>query len=123
MAAYCRRFMMSISKARIPDIDPSRIKLTGIQAERLGALSGVDAKNLTGLTVAEISDKFRFQIDPQLLFFRKICEKVVKQDPVSGVAFPVPYATVQVEDTDCSLLGFFPAQARWAWYFPFRCRR
>ena len=20
-------------------------------------------------------------------------------------------------------LGFFPAQARWAWYFPFRCRR
>ena len=30
----------------------------------------------------------------------------------------MPYATVQVEDTDCSLLGYFPHGHPWGWYFP-----
>lgn len=104
-------------------VSPDQLPLTSIQAERLGALSDVPAKALAGLTVTEISDKFRFRIDPMFLFFRKICGKVVKKDPVTGIEYPVPYATVHVEDTDCSLLGFFPAGAKWAWYFPFKCRR
>lgn len=102
---------------------PDQLKLTPIQAERLGALSEVAAEELIGLTVTEISDKFRFRIDPMVLLFRKVCGKVVKKDPVTGIEYPVPYATVHVEDTDCSLLGFFPSGAKWAWYFPFRCRR
>ena len=105
------------------DADPDQIKLTSIQAERLSAMSDVAAQDLAGLTVADIGQKFRFRIDPQLLFFRRVCGKVVKKDPVTGKEYPVPYATVHVEDTDCSLLGFFPAKAKWAWYFPFKCRR
>src|SRR5262249_8259797 len=46
-----------------------------------------------------------------------------KKDPVTGIEYPVPYATVHVEDTDCSLLGYFPLKSKWAWYFPFHCRR
>ena len=63
---------------------PDQVKLKAVQAERLASISGVDAKSLTGLTVAQISDKFRFQIDPRLLFFRKVCGTVVKKDPVTG---------------------------------------
>ncbi len=104
-------------------VHPDKIKLTAIQAERLGALNDVPAKDLIGLTVAQISEKFRFRIDPTLLFFRKICGKVVKKDPVTGIEYPVAYATVHVEDTDCSFLGYFPAAAKYSWYFPFKCRR
>jgi hypothetical protein len=107
--------------AKVKDLN--QIKLTPLQAERLGALNDVAAKELVGLTVAEIGDKFRFRIDPLHLFFRRVCGKVVKKDPVSGIEYPVPYATVHVEDTDCSLLGYFPLGARWAWYFPYKCRR
>lgn len=104
-------------------VHPDKIKLGAIQAERLGALNDVAAEELSGLTVAQIGEKFRFRIDPMLLFFRRICGKVVKKDPVTGIEYPVAYATVHVEDTDCSFLGYFPASARYAWYFPFKCRR
>lgn len=104
-------------------IDPDHLQLTPLQAERLGALNDVDAKALTGLTVAQIREKFGYRIDPALLFFRKLCGKVVKRDPVSGIEYPVAYATVHVEDTDCSFLGYFPSASKYAWYFPFKCRR
>jgi hypothetical protein len=103
--------------------NPDEIKLSTRQAERLAKISDVNVKELVGLTVAEISEKFRFRIDPELLFFRKVCGKVVKKNPATGVEYPVPFATVHVEDTDCSLLGFFPDGHRWGWYFPFHCRR
>jgi hypothetical protein len=103
--------------------DPSTHKLTKKQAQRLASISEVHAEKLVGLTVSEIGERFRFQIDPLLLLFRKICGQVVKTDPNTGIAYPVPYATVQVEDTDCSLLGYFPPGHPWAWYFPFSCHR
>ena len=102
---------------------PDQVKLTTQQAERLAAVSGVAVAEIQGLTVAEISARLRWQIDPELLFFRRICGKVVKEDPATGGELPVAYATVEVEDTDCSFFGYFPVAARWAWYFPFRCRR
>ena len=37
--------------------------------------------------------------------------------------YPVPYATVHVEDTDCSFLGLFPVENPFAWFFPITCRR
>jgi hypothetical protein len=103
--------------------DPSTHQLTKRQATRLAAASGLPADKLAGLTVADIGERFRFQIDPLQLLFRKVCGQVVKTDPATGIAYPVPYATVQVEDTDCSLLGYFPSASPWAWYFPFSCHR
>ncbi len=114
---------MAHTETKLSGHQPDMVKLTAIQAERLGALNDVSPKELTGLTVQQISDKFRFRIDPMLLFFRKICGKVVKKDPVTGIEYPVAYATVQVEDTDCSFLGYFPASSKYSWYFPFKCRR
>ena len=104
-------------------VAPDRRVLTGMQATRLAAISGLDAKELTGLTTVDIADKYRFRIDPMLLLFRRVCGRVVKKDPVTGVDRPVPYATVHVEDTDCSLLGYFPRISQWTWYFPFKCHR
>lgn len=102
---------------------PDQLKITAIQSERLSALSGVDAREIEGRTVAELSEKLRWRIDPELFLFRRICGRVVKRDPATGAEQPVAYATVHVEDTDCSLLGYFPGFSTWAWYFPFKCRR
>ena len=35
---------------------PDQVKLKAVQAERLASISGVDAKSLTGLTVAQIQN-------------------------------------------------------------------
>ncbi len=102
---------------------PDQIEITSLQAKRLSTMSGVPVKELLGLTVEKISEKYRFDIDPALFLFKKVCGKVVKKDPVTGVEYPVPYATVNVEDTDCSVLGYFPSASRYAWYFPFFCHR
>jgi hypothetical protein len=102
---------------------PDQIKITAMQAERLAAISDVNAREIEGLTVADLSERLRWRIDPDLFLFRKICGKVVQRDPVTGIEHPVAYATVVVEDTDCSLLGYFPKASKWAWYFPFKCRR
>jgi len=104
-------------------IDPDKFKIGTSSAKRLAAMSDVPADQLKGLSLGEAAAKFRFEIDPQLFLFRKICGEVVKTDPVTGIDYPVPFATVKVEDTDCSLLGFFPSGARWSWYFPFACHR
>lgn len=105
------------------EIAPDHRKLTGKQATRLGALADIAHKELAGLTVAEVGEKLKWRVDPELLFFRKICGKVVKKDPVTGVEYPVPFATVAVEDTDCSLLGYFPKSWPWGWFFPLSCHR
>jgi hypothetical protein len=104
-------------------VSPDRRPLTSTQASRLASLTGLSSKELTGLNISEINEKFRWRIDPELLLFRRICGTVVKHDPATGQDFPVPFATVHVEDTDCSFLGFFPVENPWAWFFPFFCRR
>lgn len=86
------------------ELAPDRRKLTKTQVARLGALAHLEPKNLAGLTVAEITDQFKWKVNPELLYFRKTCGRVVKKDPVTGVEYPVPFATVHVQDTDCSLL-------------------
>lgn len=102
---------------------PDQRPLTKMQANRLAAVSGVAAKELVGLSVTEISEKYKVVIDPTLLFFRKICGRVVKKDPATGVEYPVPFATVHVEDTDCGLLSFAPPSSSYLWFFPFYCHR
>jgi hypothetical protein len=93
------------------------------QAKRLAALTGVSANELQGKTIAELSEPLRWKIDPALFSFRKICGQVVKKDPITGVEYPVPFATVYVEDTDCNLISYFPAPWPWGWFFPFFCQR
>ena len=103
--------------------DPARFKVAKSASSRLAAMTGIDARKLAGKTIGELAKAFPHQIDPHLFLMRKICGSVVKTDPITGVDYPVPFATVQVEDTDCSFLGFFPAYSPWSWYFPFRCHR
>lgn len=100
---------------------PDQAPLTKLQASRLSGLTGIAASQLAGLSVSEISTRYRWQIDPDLLLFRRICGKVVKQDSATGVEYPVPFATVYAEDTVCSLLGLFPVDIPWVWFFPFWC--
>ena len=114
---------MAKPAAREEELAPDRRKLTKTQAARLGALAALDSKDLAGLTIADVTDKFKWKINPELLLFRKICGKVVKKDPVTGVEYPVPFATVHVQDTDCSLLWYFPNPWPWGWFFPLFCRR
>lgn len=104
-------------------LTPDKRKLTTRQAERVSKLSGVSAKDLQGATIADATERLRWQIDPQIFFFKRICGKVVKTDPVTGIDQPVPFATVHVEDTDCNFLGFFPVESPFWWIFPLNCRR
>lgn len=107
----------------ISTADPSKFVLGQASAARLAALTDLPAEKLQGRVLADIAEEFRYVIDVELLFFRRICGKVVKTDPVTGIDTPVPFATVQVEDTDCSFLGYFPGHSPWSWFFPFWCRR
>ena len=75
------------------------------------------------MTIAQAGDKLKWTIDPHIFLFRRICGKVVKKDPITGEEYPVPFATVYVEDTDCSLISYFPHGYPWAWHFPFNCHR
>ncbi len=102
---------------------PDQIPLTSAQATRLASLAKVDGEKLTGLTVADINSKYKWEIDPALLFFQKVCGKVVKRNPLTDELSPVPFATVHVEDTDCNLIGYFPAESPWSWFFPTGCHK
>lgn len=61
------------SKTRAAQPSPDQQKLTARQAARLSNLSGVDAKQLQGRSVAELATDLRWQIDPALFLFRRIC--------------------------------------------------
>ena len=87
---------------------PDEIKLNAISAQRLASLAGLETNEVQGQTIAAISEQLKWAIDPEWLFFRRVCGRVVKTDPDSGIAYPVPYATVHVLDTDCDFWGYFP---------------
>ena len=105
--------------ARIFRRDDARV--AEFRCLRGAARALADAANFAGLSVSEISSKYRWQIDPDFFLFRRICGQVVKTDPSTGIQYPVPFATVYAEDTTCSLLGLFPVDVPWVWFFPFRC--
>jgi hypothetical protein len=107
-------------RRKVPE--PDQRALTKIQAERLGELASVAPDTLVGKKIAAINELLKFTIDPELLFFRRVCGRVVKEDPATGELWGVPNATVHVEDTDCSFLGLFPS-GPWGWLFPSICRR
>src|ERR1700759_4292876 len=100
---------------------PDETKPTASAAGRLAALAGLEANELQGQTIAAISDKLKWAIDPEWLLFRRVCGRVVQTDPVSGIAYPVPFATVHVLDTECDFWGYFPENWLYSWLFPVRC--
>lgn len=105
---------------------PQRRKLTARQATYLEEISGVSAEKLVAKPLDELDELLRWKIDPHLLFFRKVCGRVVRVEPGTGVIQGVPNATVHVEDTDCSFLGFFPVEGPfwwWWWFWPIFCHR
>jgi hypothetical protein len=91
-------------------------------AQRLAALSGAPVRRLVGQPIASLTAKLGHVLDPRSLFMQRVCGKVVRTD-ANGRQHPVPLATVQVEDTDCSLLAYHPRGSRFSWLFPFNCRR
>jgi hypothetical protein len=110
-------------ESKLLDLDPDRLPLTARRAEYLAGLAGVDAKSITGKTIADVHEALRWKIDPKLTIFRRVCGQVVKRDPVTGELQGVPNATVHVEDTDCGFLGYFPPALPWVWLYPLGCRR
>lgn len=103
--------------------DPDHIPLTALQSERLSAISGVSAKELVGVRPSDLAEKLKWRVDPLLWRYQRICGRVVKRDPNTGIDYGVPNATVHVEDTDCSLIYYSPVGSRFSWFYPFRCRR
>jgi hypothetical protein len=104
-------------------IVPDSVPLNALQAQRLASLTGIESEQLIKKSIADITEQFKWRIDPELLLFKRICGRVVKKDPSSGIDYPVPFATVHIEDTDCSFLGFFPVEQPWSWLFPIFCHR
>ncbi|MEA2940452.1 MAG: hypothetical protein QOD09_981, partial [Bradyrhizobium sp.] len=102
---------------------PDEIALTAISAARLSQLTGLSAEKLAGRSVTELRKYLEWEIDPNLLLFRRVCGRVVKHDPVSGDDWGVPGATVHVYDTDVNLFGYFPGGWKFGWYLPFHFRR
>lgn len=97
--------------------------LTERQVLHLSALTGKATEALLGLSIAEIQQKFRFEFDLSILLFRRVCGKVVKTDPATGEEYPVPFATVHVEGSDCNLLAYSPPEGQWLWFYPLSCQR
>lgn len=106
-------------RGETPDVRP----LTKIQAKRLAEIVHVDTRELVGKPLLEVHKKLEFHLDPELLLLRRVCGRVVKKDPATGVLQPVPNATVHVEDTDLSFMGYCPHHWPWMWCFPLTIRR
>jgi hypothetical protein len=105
---------------------PDKLQVTARQAAYLSELSGIASEKLAGKTHAALEDILRWKIDPHLLFYQRVCGQVVRPEPGTGVLQAVPNATVHVEDTDCSFLGFFPWEGPWIWwwwFWPIFCNR
>lgn len=94
-----------------------------IQAKRLARLANVPAAEVQGKKLSEVAEHLKWIVNPQLFWFEEICGQVVQTDSATGVDYPVPFANVQVFDTDCSFLGYFPIDEPWGWYFPLWCSR
>lgn len=110
--------------ARFPGItnDPKAMTLTSRQAARLATLSAVPETELQGQSLDKVSERLRGLIDPKLLAFRRICGRVVKPQ-ANGAPLPVPFATVEVYDTDVRLLAWSPPESPFSWFYPFGTRR
>lgn len=91
--------------------EPDQLPVTERRAQHLSEISGVDVHKITGKKIADVHKLLKWKVDSKLLLFRRICGQLVKKNPATGEMEPVPNATVHVEETDCSFLGFFPTES------------
>lgn len=103
-------------------MDYEGTKITARQAERLAAIAGVKSAELAGKSIRELRAKPEFGIDPAMLFGRRICGRVVKKDP-NGNNLPVPFATVNVYDTDITGVFWSQSSGISSWFFPLHVSR
>lgn len=101
-------------------LNPDQVILNPLQQKHLAIMAGVQEDEIRGKNIAQLSETLKWKIDPYLLFFRKICGKVVKKD-ADGNEYPIPFATVNVEDTECNLIIYQPVGYPWSWHFPIFC--
>ena len=118
-----RRKARSDEGAEIKVEAPEERRLTKRQVEYLSRATGFAASELADIRLGALADKLKYHLDWSSFFFQKVCGRVVKRDPVTGVLYPVPYATVHVEDTDCHLIFYSPSGLGYAWLYPFFCDR
>lgn len=102
---------------------PDDWRITPREAAYLADRSDLEAATLIGESATDVGDRLDWELDPDLLGFRRVCGVVRRRNPETGELEPVPHATVHVEDTDCSFLGYFPDEPPWGWLLPFDCRR
>jgi hypothetical protein len=57
------------SAAQKAELAPDKRIITKIQAERLASLAKIDAKELIGHSIADLAEKLKWRIDPELFFF------------------------------------------------------
>lgn len=107
----------------LPEDNPEVRRLTSRQVAYLARETGVATSELVDLTVGDLAAKLKWHFDPSKFFFQKVCGRVVKRHPVTGVLMPVPFATVHVEDTDCNFLFYAPSGYGYVWLWPFLCSR
>ena len=111
-------------RKRLEPENPMERTLTKRQAAYFAEAAGIDRDELVDVTVKDITEKMRWYIDPSLWFYQQVCGRVVKTDPVTGQQHGVPFATVHVEDTDCTFLGLFPVEHPYFWWmWPIHCDR
>jgi hypothetical protein len=102
---------------------PDHRPLEPKQAARLAELTGYPAEKIAGRSLAELRPELEWRIDPELLFYRRVCGTVVRRDPITGADWLVPGATVHVYDTDISFFGYFPVGGPLGWFRPFHFTR
>ena len=66
------------------EYQPDQVLLTTLRAERLSKLTGVAVDELRGRPIIELSERLKWVIDSELLFFRRVCGQVVKTEPVTA---------------------------------------
>jgi hypothetical protein len=107
----------------VKPVPPDEIKLNGIQAQRFATMANVSVKEVAGLTIAALNEKYKWIIDPNLFLFQWVCGQVVRWDDASGSYLPCPYCTVHVMDTDCDFFFYAPIDYPWLWCFPIWCHQ
>jgi hypothetical protein len=112
-----------VSEMNQTEAAPDERPIGIVPANRISNLTGLPPSEFEGHTVAALSERLKWVVDPELWLYRRICGQVVKTDPLTGVDLPVPNATVEIFDTVCDYWGFFPELWPWGWLFPTHCER
>ena len=108
-------------KGKAREVEFADRSLTSSQAKFLAREARIEVSDLENVKVGDLAGKLDRLIDPQWFLRRRICGRVVQENPVTGELEGVPGAVVEVEDTDCSLV--FRRVGRFHWLYPLGCTR